>query len=354
MDRLAAALHCTRQHLPLITLRWGLLAVTLLLAARDLLQGQPFLPIFLATIFATILLVVWTVRLPSFAVPRRGVPVIIAGDLLLSWCAVWLAGGSGAALVPFALGALVLPGALGGWPGAAVAWMAAAALDLLWRALGPSSAHPPLLLDALRPALAAALWPLSAALDRRWPLARWRTTTITSVPLLTASEPPPAATATTFSLRELSDPPARRGLEHPPSATLERRATKLQAVLRQVIAEAHGLQVTFQVVGREGPLPPSHTQLISRALEIALDNVRQHAHTEQVNVQLYQTPQQVTLLVRDYGTGLLDGTAEPPGFHQLKLLRYRLDELGGSLAITEPDDRGVLLTFTLPISLVTN
>jgi hypothetical protein len=54
--------------------------------------------------------------------------------------------------------------------------------------------------------------------------------------------------------------------------------------------------------------------------------------------------------VRDHGDGLLDGTTDLPGFHHLKLLRYQLNELGGTLQISEPDDDGVLFALTLPIS----
>jgi signal transduction histidine kinase len=52
--------------------------------------------------------------------------------------------------------------------------------------------------------------------------------------------------------------------------------------------------------------------------------------------------------VRDHGNGLLDGTADLPGFHQIKRLRYRLAEVEGTLDVREDDGGGVLFIVRIP------
>ena len=58
--------------------------------------------------------------------------------------------------------------------------------------------------------------------------------------------------------------------------------------------------------------------------------------------------ERVLLAIRDHGEGLLDGTAEPPGFHQLRRLRYRVEEVEGSLLVHEEVGGGVSVTLRVP------
>lgn len=359
MNRLAASLHCSRHCVPLILFRWLLLVLSAGLVIWKIgsapERAATDLGLVLAIGYALAYLTLWTIRLPSLVKTTQGRLALLGTDVLLSYSAIWLAGNQGYTLTPFALGALILPGAVLGWRGALLSVLGYMTLDQLRQALpaGANQFHPPLLLDYSRVVLAAAIWPLSVVLQRHWPREGWRKplhqqpATLPSAPIVLARPVEPVAP---FPSPILSDPAIRR--ERLPAATLERRATRLQPAIRQVIDEMthQGLQITLEIAGREQMLPPSYTRLVVKALEIALDNVRQHARTTAATVRLQQLPSQLILTVRDHGAGLLDGTAEPPGFHQLKLLRYRLHELGGSLEIIEPDDDGVQLTLSLPLT----
>ena len=337
----------TSFFLPLLVFRWLLLALTAVVGGVSVFDGtHPTSGWALA--YAALYLLLWTMRLPSLVVQRRGSGLVCFIDIILSLNAVWLAGTAGAMFVPFALGALILPGALWGWPGSFLAAMIFLGCEAVrhWFAPGPSSAWA-LIYDYLRPVVAASIWPLSVELQKRRPLRQITATTLPRSTLQPATRP----------LESGADALRGRGSgagripDRPTSATLERRATRLHAAVRQLVAdtEQRGLRVETVIEGRDAPLPPGYAALIAKAVEIALDNVRCHAHTDAATLHLAQTPQTIVLTVRDYGVGLWDGTAEPPGFHQLKLLRYRLHELGGTLDISEPPPEGVLFAVMLPL-----
>lgn len=361
MKRLARLLHCPVTCIPLILFRWLLLPVAGgLVLARSLTASVSIPPAALfALSYATLYLVLWTYRLPSLVALRHGRWALVSVDFVLSMSVVWMAGAWGYELTPFALGALVLPGALAGWRGAAFGIMAYIGLDVLRQGLalppgGRLVADGAMFADYARPFVAAIIWPLSVTLHRRFPLRRQRIVFV-SPPPQPLGRPPastrPALDDSAFRPRLAAERPIPRNTERPPSATIERRALRLHTALRHAIAEAQqqGLKTTLRIEGREPTLPPGYVALLTKAAEIALHNVRKHAGTDEAIIRLAQRDNAMVLTVRDHGAGLLDGTADPPGFHQLKLLRYRLHEWGGTLEITEPDDNGVLFTLILPL-----
>ena len=130
-----------------------------------------------------------------------------------------------------------------------------------------------------------------------------------------------------------------------------KRQVVLHAALRQTIADAEeqGLVVQLVLNGPDPMLPPGHVQLMVKTVEVALHNIRCHAQTRDAEVTVTHEEENMLLIIRDRGTGLLDGTAEPPGFHQLKRLRYRAEEVEGSLDVREDVGGGVFVTLRVPI-----
>lgn len=134
-------------------------------------------------------------------------------------------------------------------------------------------------------------------------------------------------------------------------AVARRSAASIEATLRAYRAELEAAGVALVVELEPNPdqqLTPHARELLSRALEIALDNVLSHAHARQVTVALHRLDGALCLRVIDDGVGLFDGTAEPPGFHQLKRLRFRVQELGGLLWVDEHERGGVVFELRLP------
>jgi signal transduction histidine kinase len=136
-----------------------------------------------------------------------------------------------------------------------------------------------------------------------------------------------------------------------PPATVRRTAPNVQAMLRQLRGEldAAGVTVTLRLDGDDTSMPPQIKSLVLRTLEVAVDNVLAHAHAKTVSVvvEIRCTDAQVEVL--DDGVGLWDGTAEPPGYHQIKRLRYRVEEVGGALRVEERPDGGVAVCMQVPL-----
>ena len=84
-----------------------------------------------------------------------------------------------------------------------------------------------------------------------------------------------------------------------------------------------------------------------RLLQEALANVLKHAHATGVDVGLAFENGTVRLSVKDDGVGF-DTSGVRPGYG-LENMRYRIDELGGSLSISSAPGQGTGIAVTLPV-----
>ncbi|GAC1559266.1 MAG: ATP-binding protein [Herpetosiphon sp.] len=358
MKRLATFLYPLPPYVPLILFRWLLWAIALAGLVGDLMKQRILLaPMLAATVYATGYLVLWSMLVPRLNKRSSHTAALLGSDLVLSLGAAWLAGKSGFTMTPFVVGALVLPGAFGGWPAGAAAIFLYAASDLFLRLLHtpPTIVWHQQAIAYTEAAIAASIWPLSVLLhsNRRMRTAARQQPTLQ----LMQQHVHPAHGLVERLERPLAEhigpeqPSAMKGQEYPPAALLAVRVARVHGAVRQVIADARqqGMEIALIIEGSEPDLPSGCTQVVARALDVALENVRRHAKTNEAAVHLFSNGGMLHLTVRDHGSGLFDGTTELPGFHRLKLVRYLLQEVGGSLHITEPDDEGVLLEVVLPM-----
>jgi len=362
-----ATLQSKRAFIPVILFRWSLLALAAWMISvqttPSYLVERPALVGVLLLLMATYL-VVWSRRLDTLARAANRRPLLLLADLCLSMFPVWVTGGWNSPLLPFAFGALMLPGVLFGWRGSLVAVVAYLVVDQIvgWNTWQPGVAvplaSPAGILSYTWPVLAAVLWPVGVELWRRAPrrsAPRVIQATLAARPsaLVAARRLPPPG-ASTGSTAEASAGTATVWTAlRPHPQTIERAAPiEVRAAILQAVAEAeeHGMSVHLVMEGAELSLPPGHVQLLTRAVEVALDNVRRHAGAREAEVTLAGEEAGLLLTVRDHGNGLLDGTAEPPGFHQIKRLRYRVEELEGSLAVHDDESGGVVLRLRIPLS----
>jgi signal transduction histidine kinase len=208
----------------------------------------------------------------------------------------------------------------------------------------------------VRTLIAASVLPLSDVLWRHRPTRYAPVSRSTPTPARSAIQPRTSLMrsmeAAALARREAQPSVATAvHVARPRLQTLERpRTTDLYGAIRMGVAEAEdqGLRIRLMAQGSAPVLPPSHVQLVARAVEVTLDNVRCHAHTLEAEVCVTCAEEGVQLTIRDRGEGLLDGTAEPPGFHQLRRLRYCLEEIEGSLLVHEDAAGGVLVTVRVP------
>jgi hypothetical protein len=324
-------------------------------------ESSPLMSLALVAVTAGYTLV-WTLRAGHLTRQVMRHPMLFVADIVVSLIPAWLSGGWQSPFAIFAFGALILPGALSHWRGALVAigvfflidhvgaWIISEPTDLI-----PIAAPSGLLLYT-RPVVAAIIWPLSVELwklrngSRRVPhLEPTRplslATTISRLPRnpessLAGSSHEESRTATALSLVRARP----QTLESPP-------LVDLYASVRQAVAaaEEEGLVVQLVLNGPDPMLPPGHVQLLAKGITVALDNVRCHARTRHAEVTVTNEDAMVLVAIRDRGAGLLDGTAEPPGFHQLKCLRYRVAEVEGSLVVREDEAGGVVVMLQMPL-----
>jgi len=366
-------------HIAFFSYRWLALFVA---ALALILPGRPDAAptgeaglLLLAGVFT----VIATALAQSYVRLLRQRPALLALDLCACAALLWLSGSQPLPLLPYALGALLLPALLFGWRGALLAAAAFAALDLFGLAL-----LNPAVGDALHATSLAARVAVPFAFAGAWAMigraVQRRSGTLAvyqssnAAPRTLATSPgerawydqddqlggpdqprpdlPPNLSAPTSLLmtRTAGEPhaaPSRRVLyDLPPSPdpTLAAALDQLAAAGRQ-----SGLDVRATSSGAARPLNPAQQTLLLRTAQEALHNVRQHAHAHSALITLSFEAQAVTLVVQDDGVGLLDGTYERPGLHALRAVRYRLAELDGQLAVFESESGGVTVRATLPL-----
>ena len=318
--------------------------------------------------YTTLYSLLWIWHLPRFVLRARDGSIVVLYDLLLSALPVWFTGGWASPFLPLMLSAIVVPAAIRGWSSGMLIAAATLAIDqvILWTTprnpweLAAGGQSLALLGRTLLPFGVAAIVTISADLWRWRRLMQRRSRQVPPTP---RREYPPVSS---LLGRTAGDGPVAykraAGAEPSPAQTwskerahqptLERRPpSTIQATLRHVMPDfqAAGVAIVMQIEGDEHRLPPQIRELLMKAIEIAMDNVLSHARAHSVEVAVQIATDMVSLRVSDDGIGLFDGTAEPPGFHQVKRLRYRAQELGGELRVGEREVGGVELHLRLPI-----
>ncbi|XHS77925.1 CHASE3 domain-containing protein [Burkholderiaceae bacterium UC74_6] len=84
-----------------------------------------------------------------------------------------------------------------------------------------------------------------------------------------------------------------------------------------------------------------------RLVQEALTNVLRHAKARSVHIELKREGDELRLSVRDDGKGF-DPAAVPAGHHGLLGMRYRLENLGGTLSLRSAPGRGTEIEARLP------
>jgi signal transduction histidine kinase len=116
----------------------------------------------------------------------------------------------------------------------------------------------------------------------------------------------------------------------------------------------------YQIVYREDlgdeRLPVAAEIALFRVAQEALTNVRKHAQTKQVRIELLRVEDEVRLEVQDYGRGFDPGAASAesgPGARVgLAGMRERVSMLGGRLEIHSQPDEGTSVAATVHLSQV--
>ena len=114
--------------------------------------------------------------------------------------------------------------------------------------------------------------------------------------------------------------------------------------------EQTGIEPSLAISGTERRLQPYLEVMIFRALQELLGNVAKHSQATQVKVQLSLDEISARLYVEDNGKGFNPETFAEAGGLGLKLIRERVELLGGKLDIDSGVGRGSRISFQIPAS----
>jgi two-component system, NarL family, sensor histidine kinase DegS len=114
--------------------------------------------------------------------------------------------------------------------------------------------------------------------------------------------------------------------------------------------EQTGIEPTLAISGSEKRLQPYLEVMIFRALQELLGNVAKHSQATQVKVQLTLDENSARLSVEDNGKGFNPESFAEAGGLGLKLIRERVELLGGKLDIDTGIGRGSRISFQIPAS----
>jgi len=115
-------------------------------------------------------------------------------------------------------------------------------------------------------------------------------------------------------------------------------------------AERTGVQASFESNREDILLSADGCAALYRVAQEALANVSKHAHAKRVAVQLFASPEEVSLEVSDDGIGFdPDLLRSAPGFG-LRALLERARGLGGWAEVNSTPDGGASLMFSIPVS----
>ena len=125
--------------------------------------------------------------------------------------------------------------------------------------------------------------------------------------------------------------------------------TTVRQELKQFAKET-GCQVNFRLA--TWPNLPRHMEFtIYRIIHEAVNNVRKHAKSPRLEVELRQEPERLVIRVKDWGIGFILDKEEPPSSNRsmgLLSMRRRAEFLGGTLKINSSLGKGTEIMVDIP------
>lgn len=113
--------------------------------------------------------------------------------------------------------------------------------------------------------------------------------------------------------------------------------------------EQSGIDARLMVTGKERRLESYEEVMIFRAIQELLNNVGRHSNASSVKVQIDLGEGLVKVTVDDDGKGFDPRSLDEKGGMGLKVIRDRVDMLGGVMDVDSVVGQGTRVTFQLPI-----
>ncbi len=121
------------------------------------------------------------------------------------------------------------------------------------------------------------------------------------------------------------------------------------ATVRSGFQRSNRMPVLLQITGTETSVPDAVEHVLVRAAQEALTNAAQHADARLVHVTLSYLEDRIALDVSDDGAGLAR-RAPRKGGQGLRLMRERVESVGGAVAVQSGAGRGTTVTVSIPLT----
>lgn len=121
--------------------------------------------------------------------------------------------------------------------------------------------------------------------------------------------------------------------------------------LAESFSERNGIPCELTVNRTELDLPSAHATAIFRIIQESLANVAKHARASRVKVAIEHSGSELTLRIRDNGSGFSPQDPRKPNSYGLLGLRERASLLGGEASITSVPGQGTQVEIRLPVDL---
>lgn len=130
----------------------------------------------------------------------------------------------------------------------------------------------------------------------------------------------------------------------------------LPVALRRLLDEwssCAAIKVMLELNGLPETVPPEVATCLYRVAQESLANVAKHAHASDVHVSLNGGDGEITLVIRDNGTGCVNaGDGDVPQGLGLLSMKERVFQVGGLLAVEFPATGGTVVHVWVPIAEV--
>ena len=136
-----------------------------------------------------------------------------------------------------------------------------------------------------------------------------------------------------------------------PSSVVDEGLVKSLQRLAALRERRDGLHVALAVHGQEGG-PVDLKETVFRTAREALTNVAKHAGVVESRMDLTFGPNEITLVVQDYGRGFDPGADRNPDRYGLPAMRERVESVGGSLTVHSSPGAGTRVEARLPLARV--
>jgi signal transduction histidine kinase len=119
----------------------------------------------------------------------------------------------------------------------------------------------------------------------------------------------------------------------------------------QEFGQVNDIDMTLNLQGNPGSLPPKIEATLFRLVQESLDNIRKYAKAKQVWIDLiFMTPNRVSLRVQDNGKGFDDASTEKRERTSFVQIRERAERAGGTVSFKTEGGKGTTIRVELPIS----